>query len=90
MELAVALGVDPQTVGRWERNQTTVHPGYLVQLAGHYNVPPATFGLDDYTGENVSAVHEEIADLREQLNQRMQHIEGLLSQLTLEIMRITK
>lgn len=90
MDLAKACNVDPQTVGRWERGQRTVHPGYLMQIAAHFNVSPSTFGLDEYVGEDLPAIHDELTEMREQLNARMSHIETLLTQLAAEIGRLSR
>lgn len=44
--LAQRVGVDPQTIGRWERNERAPHPQHLLRLAEVLGVDAMTLGYE--------------------------------------------
>lgn len=46
VDVAVAVGVDPHTVGRWERDEANPHPHHLVALATVLEVEAAALGYE--------------------------------------------
>lgn len=46
LDLAVAVGVDPHTVGRWERDEANPQPHHLASLAATLDVDPMVLGYE--------------------------------------------
>lgn len=46
VDVAVAVGVDPHTVGRWERDEANPHPHHLAALATVLDVDASTLGYE--------------------------------------------